>query len=115
MNQLALTFGIILAVFLGGLEVLLLWFIATDKINLTHLVSEKGGAASLSRFQFLIFTFVIAMSFFLIVAAVALTAMLFRFNVEQRNREIIIRFEYNTRHLIQEIMALEEHGRGHAR
>ncbi len=68
MNQLALTFGILLAVFLGGLEALLLWFIWKDKINLSFLVSEKGGAASLSRFQFLIFTFVIAMSFFLVVA-----------------------------------------------
>ena len=35
--------------------------------------------------------------------------------VEQRNREIIVRFEYDTRNLIQEIMSLEEHGRGNAR
>jgi hypothetical protein len=68
MSTLALWFGILLAVFLGVLELLVLWFIATGKIDLKMLISEKSGAASLSRFQFLIFTFVIAMSFFLVVA-----------------------------------------------
>ena len=68
MSNLALTFGILLAVFLGGLELIILRMIWTGKINLCLLVSEKSGQASLSRFQFLIFTFVIAMSFFLVVA-----------------------------------------------
>jgi hypothetical protein len=68
MSTLALWFGVLLAVFLGGLEVVLLWLIISGKIDLSMLVSEKSGAASLSRFQFLVFTFVIAMSFFLVVA-----------------------------------------------
>ncbi|NIR38765.1 MAG: hypothetical protein GWO22_23190, partial [Actinobacteria bacterium] len=58
MNTLALTFGILLAVFLGGLELLILQKIWSGKIDLTFLVSEKKGdrpIASLSRFQFLIF------------------------------------------------------------
>ena len=68
MSNLALAFGILLAVFLGSLEFLLLRLIWRGDINLTLLVSEKNGNASLSRFQFLVFTFVIAMSFFLVVA-----------------------------------------------
>ena len=36
--------------------------------GLSQLVSEPGGGASLSRFQFLIFTFVIALGLFLVVA-----------------------------------------------
>lgn len=68
MSTLALWFGILLAVFLGGLEILILWYVVSGKIDLKMLVSEKSGSASLSRFQFLVFTFVIAMSFFLIVA-----------------------------------------------
>ena len=68
MTTLALWFGIILAVFLGLLELIILWLIWKGTIDLKELISEKGGGASLSRFQFLVFTFVIAMSFFLVVA-----------------------------------------------
>jgi hypothetical protein len=46
--------------------------IASGKIDISHLLEEKSpdgatGAASMSRFQLLIFTFVIALSLFLIV------------------------------------------------
>ena len=68
MTNLALAFGIILAVFLALLELLILRLIWNGTIDLKELISEKGGGASLSRFQFLLFTFVIAMSFFLVVA-----------------------------------------------
>ncbi|HHT9111151.1 MAG TPA: hypothetical protein ACFYDZ_08355 [Candidatus Brocadiaceae bacterium] len=57
-------------VFIGLLGLLVLYKIYTDKIKLEGLINESssdGGAASMSRFQFLIFTFVIAMSLFLIV------------------------------------------------
>ena len=37
------------------------------KIDISKLLTEDGGGASMSRFQLLIFTFVIALSFFLIV------------------------------------------------
>jgi len=50
-------------VFLGTLSIILLWKIATDKIDLEWLISEDSGHASMSRFQLLIFTFVIAISF----------------------------------------------------
>ena len=69
MTTLATTLGYILAVFLGILELLILYFIWNGTIDLRKLISEKNGDASLSRFQFMVFTFVIAMSFFLVVAA----------------------------------------------
>lgn len=47
------------------------WKIATGQIDISKILTEKDGsatgAASMSRFQLLIFTFVIAMSFFLVV------------------------------------------------
>ena len=36
-------------------------------IDLSHLISEENGQASLSRFQFLVFTFVIAMGLLVII------------------------------------------------
>lgn len=66
MTTLTLVAGWIIVVFVGLLALLILWKIHGDKIDLAFLISEENGQASLSRFQFLIFTFVIAMSFFLI-------------------------------------------------
>lgn len=66
MTTLTLVAGWIIVVFVGLLALLILWKIHRDKIDLAFLISEENGQASLSRFQFLIFTFVIAMSFFLI-------------------------------------------------
>ena len=37
-----------------------IWKIVTDDISLKFLISDENGDAGLSRFQFLIFTFVIA-------------------------------------------------------
>ena len=59
--------GVILCVFLGLLGLLILWYIWTGKINLSSLLSEANGDASMSRFQLLIFTFVIAFSLFYLV------------------------------------------------
>ena len=52
--------GWIVAIFLGLLAVVILWKIVTDKIDLQYLIADEKGYASMSRFQFLIFTFVIA-------------------------------------------------------
>ena len=57
----------IVVVFIGFSSLLILWYMVTEKIDLEKLISEKDGAASLSRFQFLVFTFVIAMSLFLVI------------------------------------------------
>jgi len=51
------------ALFFVGLEGLLLYMIAKNKIDLTYLIGDHDGDASLSRFQFLIFTFVIGAGF----------------------------------------------------
>ncbi len=67
MGTLTLFIGWSLAVFIGSLEILILWMIGSGKINLSKLISETNGDASLSRFQFLIFTFIISMSFILVV------------------------------------------------
>jgi len=49
--------------FLAALEALILWKMATDRLDLRALLSNGQGGASLSRLQLLIFTFVIAAGF----------------------------------------------------
>ncbi len=68
MQQLGVAIGWILTVFLGLLGGIILWLILTGRIDLKNLISESNGDASLSRFQFLVFTFVIAMSLFYLIA-----------------------------------------------
>ncbi|MBA7694191.1 hypothetical protein ES703_102798 [subsurface metagenome] len=51
----------------GCLALIILYFIITGKINLEKLICEPNGDASMSRLQFLIFTFVIAISLYLII------------------------------------------------
>jgi hypothetical protein len=55
--------------FIALLGAALIWFIYSGKIDLTRIISEPTGDASMSRLQLLIFTFVIALSFFLIIAS----------------------------------------------
>jgi hypothetical protein len=63
-------FAIIVAGFIGllGLTILylILWSSPPYKINLSLLISEQDGTASMSRFQLLVFTFVIASGLFII-------------------------------------------------
>jgi hypothetical protein len=68
---LELVIGYLVCVVIGLFALAILWLIFTDKINLNLLISEKSGEASMSRFQLLIFTFVIGLSFFLIVVSSA--------------------------------------------
>jgi len=70
--KLLVGYGTLLLVFFYGLFILL--EIATGRLDLSRLLSEVGPDgktchASLSRFQLLIFTFVIALSLFLITVA----------------------------------------------
>jgi hypothetical protein len=55
--------------FLGLFGLLILWYVFTERIDLSGLINEPTGEASMSRFQLLIFTFVIAASLFLIVSS----------------------------------------------
>jgi len=53
-------FTIALAVIMLGFFAVILWKILDNSIDLTRLISESDGKASLSRFQLLLFTFVVA-------------------------------------------------------
>ena len=64
---LGLAIGWILTVFIGLLAVMILLKIWKGDIDLNYLISDENGWASLSRFQFLVFTFVVAMSLFYLV------------------------------------------------
>jgi len=55
--------------FLGLIGVAILYNVFIGKIDLSGLISEPNGDASMSRFQLLVFTFVIAASLFLIIAS----------------------------------------------
>lgn len=67
--KIATGFTLLSLVFLFGFAVLV--YIANGKIDLSDLLSETGDGkgASMSRFQLLIFTLVIALSLFLVTAA----------------------------------------------
>jgi hypothetical protein len=64
----------LLVVFLAAAGAVVLAKMLWDEIDLSKLVAEANGDASMSRFQFLIFTFVIGGSYFLMVVW-SLTAM----------------------------------------
>jgi len=58
-----------LLIFLFFLSIAVLLGIIRNKIDLSEMLEELSGGASMSRFQLLVFTFVIAFSFFVIVAS----------------------------------------------
>jgi|ERR1044071_3926113 uncharacterized BrkB/YihY/UPF0761 family membrane protein len=64
---LALTIGWIIAVFLGLLALVIIIKVWKGDIDLNYLISDELGYASLSRFQFLVFTFVVALSLFYLI------------------------------------------------
>jgi uncharacterized Tic20 family protein len=66
-EYLGLAIGWILTIFIALLGAKILWKIFRDEINLDYLISDAQGYASLSRFQFLVFTFVVAMSLFYLI------------------------------------------------
>lgn len=69
LNVLTITIGWMIAIFVGILGILVLWRIFRGDIKLNSLLEDENHKASLSRLQFLIFTFVIALSLFLIIVA----------------------------------------------
>ncbi len=64
-------FSAVVVVFIAGASAVVLMKMFTDEIDLRYLVSEENGQASLSRFQFLFFTFVIAGGYFVVVLSSA--------------------------------------------
>lgn len=69
LTTLTLFAGWVVCIFVLFLGAAIIVLIAQGKINLTKLISEANGDASMSRFQLLVFTFVVALSFFLVVAS----------------------------------------------
>ena len=69
MTTIGLVIAWILTVFIGVLALMILLKIWKGDIDLNYLISDENGWASLSRFQFLVFTFVVAMSLFYLVVA----------------------------------------------
>jgi hypothetical protein len=65
--KLAISYSLLVLIFLFGFVILAA--IASGKIDITELLEEETGGASTSRFQLLIFTFVIGLSFALVVAS----------------------------------------------
>jgi hypothetical protein len=69
LDFIAVAAGIVVVLLVAAFGGVVVYRMATNDIDLSRLISEPNGDASTSRFQFLVFTFVIAISFFLIVAA----------------------------------------------
>ncbi|MGD0469243.1 MAG: hypothetical protein ABSA54_12775 [Terriglobales bacterium] len=61
--------GYLLCAIVALLGLLIIWRIATNQIDLTYLLSDDDGWASTSRFQLMVFIFVVALSFFLVVVS----------------------------------------------
>lgn len=66
-NVLALAAGWVILIFVTLLGAAIVWAMFTGVIDLTKVISEPNGDASMSRLQLLIFTFVIAVSLFLVI------------------------------------------------
>jgi hypothetical protein len=64
---LGLVIGWILTIGIGLLLLKIVWKIWRDEIDLTYVISDEQGYASLSRLQMLLFSFVIAMSLFYLI------------------------------------------------
>lgn len=64
---LGLAIGWIITVFIGMLAFIIILKVWKGDIDLNYLISDELGYASLSRFQFLVFTFVVAMSLFYLI------------------------------------------------
>jgi hypothetical protein len=66
--KMAISYSGLIMLFLFGFMILA--GIASGKIDISQILAEKGGSgASMSRFQLMIFTFVISLSLFLIVVS----------------------------------------------
>ena len=66
-HLLALVMGWTVTILIGAFAIAIIYKMLKGDINLMYLIAGADGDASLSRFQFLVFTFVIALGLFLIV------------------------------------------------
>jgi hypothetical protein len=66
-KSVASPYSMLTAIIVAAFAAVIIGKIIVNSIDLRFLISEDNGNASLSRFQFLLFTFVIASSYFLLV------------------------------------------------
>lgn len=66
---LALMTGWVLLVILAALAATIIYYLWTGKIDLRRLISEPNGDASMSRFQLLVFTLLVAFGLFLVMVS----------------------------------------------
>ncbi len=66
---LALVMGWTVTILVAAFALMIIFKMIKGDINLQYLIAGSDGDASLSRFQFLIFTFVIALGLFLIIVS----------------------------------------------
>jgi len=69
MTILVMVCGYLICGLVGLIGVAILWQIFVGTIDLSRLISEPTGDASMGRFQFLIFTFVISLSLLLVIVS----------------------------------------------
>lgn len=67
MYSLMVAAGYTLLILIGWLAAVVIWKIQKDQIDITYVLAENDGGASMSRFQLMIFTFVISLSLFLVI------------------------------------------------
>ncbi len=67
--RLTIVIGYVILILLFFLGLIVLFAMASGRIDLSLLLTESGGGASMSRFQLLIFTFLIAFSLFLMIVS----------------------------------------------
>ncbi len=68
-HLLALVMGWTITILIAAFAIMISFKMIKGDINLQYLIAGADGDASLSRFQFLIFTFVIALGLFLIIVS----------------------------------------------
>ena len=68
-HLLALVMGWTVTILIGAFALAIIYKMIRGDINLMYLIAGVDGDASLSRFQFLLFTFVIALGLFLIIVS----------------------------------------------
>jgi uncharacterized BrkB/YihY/UPF0761 family membrane protein len=67
MEWMSQTCGFLACLFIGVIGLIVIFRMVSGDIDLSYLISEPTGQASMARFQLLIFTFVVAISLFKLV------------------------------------------------
>jgi hypothetical protein len=67
-GTLALIAGYLMLILVGFFGLIILVQMARGKIDITEIIEELDGGASMSRFQLLVFTFVVALSLVMMIA-----------------------------------------------